>query len=103
MSLKIREFSLGAINMRILIVALYRLLELFELVVLLRCILSFFAGGGNPFYVFLCKITEPVLRPIRNVLSRTMMGNGMFDFSPVVAILLIGFFERCLVLISRLF
>ncbi len=89
--------------MRILIVLVYRLLELFEFVLLLRCILSFFAGGGNSFYAFLCKITEPFLRPIRNALSRTMMGNGMFDFSPVVAILLIGVFERCLALISRLF
>lgn len=87
--------------MGIIFVILYRLLELAELILLVRCIMSFFAY--NEFYKFLCKITEPVLSPIRNFLRKSPIGSGMFDFSPVVAILLIGVVERCLVLISRIF
>ncbi len=80
---------------------LQRLLELSELVLLVRCVMSFFPY--NEFYGFLYKITEPLLAPIRNLLSKTPIGGGMFDFSPVVAILLIGAAERCLVLISKIF
>lgn len=88
----------------IILIIIYRLLELFELILIVRCVLSFFMQGGyNSFYAFLCRITEPVLAPIRNVLNRTPLGNMMLDFSPVVAVLLIGVVERCLVLISRIF
>lgn len=92
------------LTFHIILNVIYRLLALYELIVLLRCVLSFvFVGTYNAFYAFLVKITEPVLAPIRSFLSRTPIGNGMFDFSPVVAMLLIGVLERCLVLISRIF
>ncbi len=80
---------------------LYRLLGIYELILLVRCIMSFFPY--NEFYKFICKITEPVLSPIRNLLRKSPVGSGMFDFSPVVAILLIGVVERCLVFLSRMF
>ncbi len=45
----------------------------------------------NPIVQFLRRVTEPVLRPIRNVLSRYQTG---LDFSPLVAILIIQFIQR---------
>lgn len=92
------------LTFHIILSILYKLLSVYEIIILLRCVLSFvFAGRYNAFYMFLIKITDPILLPIRNILARTPIGSGMFDFSPVVAILLIGVIERCLVLISRIF
>lgn len=87
--------------MNLLFFILFRLLELYELIILLRCIMSFF--GYSRFYEVLCSITDPVLKPIRELLWKTPLGDFPLDFSPVVAILLIGVAERCLVLLSRMF
>ena len=45
----------------------------------------------NPIVQLLRRVTEPVLRPIRQVLSRYQTG---LDFSPLVAILIIQFIQR---------
>ncbi len=87
--------------MDILFAILYRLLEFYELIILVRCIMSFF--GYSRFYEILCRITDPVIRPIRELLWKTPLGDLPLDFSPVVAIFLIGVAERCLVLLSRMF
>ena len=87
--------------MDILFYVLYRLLELYELIILIRCILSFF--GYSRIYEFLCSITDPVLRPIRDLMMKTPLGNLPLDFSPVIAIILIGVVERCLAYLSMIF
>ena len=87
--------------MDLLFFILFRLLELYELIILVRCIMSFF--GYNRFYEMLCAITDPVIKPIRDLLWKTPLGDLPLDFSPVVVILLIGVAERCLVLLSRMF
>lgn len=39
----------------------------------------------------LYQITEPIMAPIRALIARSSMGkNMMFDFSPIIAFLLIG-------------
>ena len=76
-------------------------LEIYELVILARCIFSFF--GYSRVYEILCMLTDPVIMPIRNILFKTPLGNMPLDFSPVVAMLLIGVVERCLVSLSRIF
>ena len=43
-------------------------------------------GADNPLVAILYQITEPILAPIRRVLPAF----GMLDFSPVVALILIG-------------
>ena len=81
-----------------------RLLEIYDFIILLRCICSFiFTGTYNSFYMFLVKITEPVLSPVRNLLSRTPLGNLPLDFSPVIVMLLIGVLERWVYLLSKMF
>ena len=50
-------------------------------------------GPGSPFVPLLrliYAITEPILGPIRRVLPKT----GMFDFSPIVALLLLDLIRR---------
>ena len=63
------------------------LLQLFELALLARIILSWFPNvdRSNPIIQFLFDITEPVLRPIREMLPSA----GMFDFSPLIVFLII--------------
>ncbi len=63
------------------------LLQLFELALLARIILSWFPNvdRSNPIIQVLFDITEPVLKPIREMLPP----GGMFDFSPLIVFLII--------------
>lgn len=63
------------------------LLQLFNLALLARIILSWFPNVDrrNPVIQFLYDITEPVLRPVREMLPPS----GMFDFSPMIVFLII--------------
>ena len=66
---------------------LYYALLIFELILLARIILSWFPNvdRSNPLIQFLFDVTEPVLRPIRQM----MPPNGMMDFSPLIVFLII--------------
>ena len=59
--------------------------------ILARVLVSWFnVSPGSPFMPILrliYGITEPIMGPIRKVLPRT----GMFDFSPVVALIVLHF------------
>ena len=46
-------------------------------------------GADNPLVAILYQITEPILAPIRRVLPAF----GMLDFSPIVALILIGIIQ----------
>ena len=63
------------------------ILRVFEFVLLARVLLSWFPNvdRSNPIIQLLYDITEPVLRPIRDMLPP----NGMFDLSPLIAFLII--------------
>ena len=66
---------------------LYYALWIFELVLLARVILSWFPNvdRSNPLIQFLYTVTEPVLRPIRDMMPPT----GMMDLSPLIVFLII--------------
>ncbi|MBI2936512.1 MAG: YggT family protein [Chloroflexi bacterium] len=54
--------------------------------IIVRALLSWFPiSPGNPLSLAAFHLTEPLLGPIRRVLPRA----GMFDFSPIVALLLL--------------
>jgi YggT family protein len=63
------------------------LLQLFGLALLARIILSWFPNvdRSNPIIQFLFDVTEPVLKPIRDMLPPS----GMFDFSPLIVFIII--------------
>jgi len=81
--------------------AINLVLKVFELTLLVRVLISWLpVSRDNKFVDLLYAVTEPVLSPIRNMLSRsTLMNNSVFsmmDFSPVVAFILIGIIRNIL-------
>jgi YggT family protein len=61
--------------------------------IIARSLLSFFMDPRHVIFEFLATITEPILAPIRAVMPRM----GMFDLSPLVAIILLQVIQRVLV------
>ena len=49
--------------------------------------------GGDPLSNLLIQITEPILQPIRRVIPSM----GMFDLTPMVALILLTIIQRVLV------
>jgi len=70
--------------MNILITVLW----LFELILLARVLMSWLPGldRSHPIARFLFDVTEPVLKPIRDLMPNT----GGFDFSPLIVFLIIN-------------
>ncbi|MDP4133834.1 MAG: YggT family protein [Bacillota bacterium] len=76
---------------------IYILLEIYELIIVARCVCSFIlVRYNNRFYDFLCNITDPVLEPVRKVLGKFGLESTSLDFSPIIVMLLIGVILRCL-------
>ncbi len=63
-----------------------------EFAILARVLISWLpVPRENIFIQMLYTITEPILAPIRALIERSSFGkNMMFDFSPIIAFLLIG-------------
>lgn len=73
---------------------LHFLLRIYEIILLIRILLSWIAPNpAHPFVQIIYQITEPVLAPIRRVLP--MSGFG-FDFSPVIVFIIIELLKRLL-------
>ena len=64
-----------------------------------RSILSWFpnVSRNNPVVQFVYLATEPILSPIRKVVPRA----GMFDFTPMIAIILIFLVQGVLLTLVR--
>jgi YggT family protein len=84
-------------NVNFIIQILVVLLSVFELLLLARVLLSWFPNvdRSNPIIQLLYDITEPVLRPIRELLPQT----GMIDFSPLILFLVIQVMMRLLIMV----
>ncbi len=74
------------------------LLQLFfsflQLAIFARVIISWISPGNssNPFITIIYQITEPLLSPLRRVIPRV----GMFDFTPMIAIIVLGVIQSIL-------
>jgi YggT family protein len=69
------------------------LLDLYSLVLFAAVILSWInLSPDNQFLRLVQRLTEPVLAPLRRVLPSA----GGFDFSPIVALLLVRLLQRLL-------
>ena len=68
------------------------LCEVLTLAIFIRVILSWFLTRPNTLSIVLDKITEPLLAPLRRIIPRV----GMFDFTPLVAILLLQLIRHLL-------
>lgn len=69
-----------------------RLSQLLILVVLIDIILSYFAPPWNRVRLFLDRIVEPMLRPIRRFIKPV----GGIDFSPIILVVVIQIFAALL-------
>ncbi|MDD5560073.1 MAG: YggT family protein [Candidatus Methylomirabilis sp.] len=70
-------------------------LSLYTWLLIIRALISWVnPDPWNPIVQFLARVTDPVLRPIQQMLPMWRLG---FDISPIVAILAIQFIQRWLV------
>ncbi|MDH3504411.1 MAG: YggT family protein [Nitrospirota bacterium] len=71
------------------------ILWLYMWVIIIRALISWVnPDPWNPIVQFLDRVTEPVLSQIRR---RVGIGGMGFDFSPIIAILIIMFFQMAVV------
>lgn len=71
--------------------ALFQLGRIINFLILARIIMSWVnPNPTNPIAAVLHSVTEPILGPVRNLIYNVFKYQGMLDFSPIVAILLIN-------------
>ena len=61
------------------------LFDVLTFAIFIRVIMSWFSPRPNALTVILGKITEPILAPLRRIIPRV----GMFDLTPMVAIIIL--------------
>jgi YggT family protein len=71
---------------------LHYLILAFNFAIFGRVIMSWVAPNPrNPLSKFIIQITEPILGPIRQGISKIIPNMGAFDLSPMVALILLNF------------
>ncbi|WP_313347104.1 YggT family protein [Sedimentibacter sp.] len=79
-------------------VALSLLLRIMDSLILIRVVLSFFPTlQSSKISYFIYQMTEPILAPCRAILDKLGLGMGMFDFSPILAFLLLNLIRNIII------
>ncbi len=77
----------------VIIRAIAWFIHVIELMLIGRAIMSWFVNSGNQTvyraYVLLCGLTEIVVAPCRLLLGKLNINTGMFDFSVLLALILV--------------
>ena len=83
---------------RTVIFALVNLLWFLEILLFIRAIISWIPGSeNNKFSEIIINITEPLLLPFRELVSRSAIGEGFFlDISFIVVLLILEMCRRFL-------
>lgn len=69
------------------------LIYLIEILILVRIIMSIIRMNSNNILGKLVyELTEPVLEPARKLIAKLGINTGMFDFSPLLAMILLNLF-----------
>ncbi|HPJ23239.1 MAG TPA: YggT family protein [Clostridia bacterium] len=77
---------------------IYYFLEAVSYMLIARILLSWFPQvRGSRFYEILVQLTEPLLIPIRRLLSRTRMASMPFDVSVIIVYLIIMILQMLIV------
>lgn len=78
--------------MYILKISFNKLVQVIELLIIIRMFLSFITRDfSNPIVSFIYQVTEPLLAPFRELISKLNINTGMLDFSPLLAIMFLNF------------
>ena len=75
------------------------LFSVYSICLIGRTFLEMILGPYHGVVVFLRRITEPVLAPIRRYVPAVQTGGAAWDLSPMVALVLLWVIERVLVLV----
>ncbi len=76
--------------MIILYKAINYFFHILEMLIFVRIIFSYLRiGPYNPIGRIVYELTEPVLAPARELIYKLGINTGMFDFSPLIAILIL--------------
>ena len=68
--------------------------NILQIIIIVRVVLSWVSHNpSNQFIGIIYQVSEPILKPIREILPITGMG---FDLSPIVAFFLLGFLKKIL-------
>lgn len=62
--------------------------------IFIRIILSWLPIGQNVFTTLIYNLTEPLLKPIRELIKKSPLGGMMIDFSPLILVFLLSLIER---------
>jgi YggT family protein len=81
---------------RSVINVIHTVFTLYSLALILRVFLEMLVGAYQPVVVFLRRITEPLLAPIRRVVRPVQAGSGYVDLSPIVAVVILWVVEQIL-------
>jgi YggT family protein len=68
---------------------LYALVSIYILFIFIRFLASWFVFARNTFLGFVRRVTDPVLLPVQRLIPPI----GMFDISPMLVLLLLGFLQ----------
>lgn len=72
-------------------------MDILRYLILARALLSFLPLRENPLISFVVSVTEPIIAPFRALLSKIPAASGYgIDFSPLLALIVIGFVVRLL-------
>ena len=73
-------------------------LQIYWLILLIRILISWFptprSGAGARAVSLLYELTDPVLRPLRNIIPPARAGAMAIDFSPILVFIGIGVIQR---------
>lgn len=72
------------------LIAVYYVSDIAQTLMLVRAILSWFPNvNGGKFSYFLYELTEPLIEPIRKILSKTNFAHSMIDISFLITFLVL--------------
>lgn len=83
-----------------IVLLLCRLINILELLIAIRCVLSWIPGFQNGFTELIYKITDPVLAPVRGLIFRLTGGRMLpVDLSPIVLYFILELICRLLLIV----
>ncbi|MBS1797195.1 MAG: YggT family protein [Acidobacteria bacterium] len=68
---------------------LFGFLGIYSLLIIIRIVFSWVMDYSNRILRFLVKVTDPILEPFRRMIPTL----GVFDISPIIVLLLLGFLQ----------